>query len=81
MAYHFEKVQKFKFSIVDVDDNAGQGDMIGEAEVMMGSLMGAARQTWTSDLVHAGKKNRGQIIVRTQTIEHSNFEAKWALRW
>lgn len=41
VGYYFEKVQKFKFSLVDVDGNRGEFDMIGEVEVTMGSLMGA----------------------------------------
>ena len=42
LAYFFEKVQHFKFVMVDVD-NGDNFDTIGEVEVKMGSLMGAAR--------------------------------------
>ena len=42
LAYYFEKVQNFKFVMVDVD-NGNNFDVIGEVEVKMGSLMGAAR--------------------------------------
>ena len=56
MAYYFEREQKFKFSMIDIDNDAGtEFDLIGEAEVTMGSLMGAARQTWQSQLMNKGK--------------------------
>ena len=42
LAYYFEKVQNYKFIMVDVD-NGGNYDTIGEVEVKMGSLMGAPR--------------------------------------
>ena len=42
VAYFFEKVQHFKFVMVDVD-NGDNFDLIGEVEVSMGSLMGASR--------------------------------------
>ena len=80
VAYYFEKVQHYKFQMVDVD-NGSNFDVIGEVEVTMGSLMGAPRQTWTADLKHNGKAKRGQIIVRTQAIEETNMVAKWNLRW
>ena len=73
-------MQKFKFVMVDVD-NGDSYDMIGETEVTMGSLMGAVRQTYTANLTHNGNAGRGQLIVRTQAIEHSNFVAKWSLNW
>ena len=39
--YYFEKVQRLKFSVVDVEDS--DYDLIGEVEVTLGSLMGANR--------------------------------------
>ena len=45
--------------MIDIDNNAGQGDMIGEVEVKMGSLMGAKNQTWTANLAHGNNSNRG----------------------
>ena len=82
VAYYFEKIQQFKFVMVDVD-NGNNYDLIGEVEVTMGNLMGASRQTWTSNLTINGNTavNRGQIIVRTEAIEQSNLVAKWCLRW
>jgi hypothetical protein len=44
VAYFFEKIQKFKFVMVDADDDKGESaDTIGEVETTMGSLMGAPR--------------------------------------
>mgnify|MGYP001626783864 CR=1 FL=1 len=46
--------------MVDSDDKTGEeNDIIGEVVTTMGSLMGAARQTFTADLSHQGKQNRG----------------------
>ena len=56
--YFFEKVQHYKFMMVDVD-NGDSYDTIGEVEVTMGNLMGAKRQTWTANLTHNGNQNRG----------------------
>jgi len=42
VGYYFERVQKFKFLMLDVD-NGDNYDVIGEVEVTMGSLMGASR--------------------------------------
>ncbi len=53
VAYYFEKVQKFKFVMVDADDDKGVNcETIGEVETTMGSLMGAPRQTFTANLIH-----------------------------
>ena len=65
VAYWFEKVQRFKFQMVDVDSATGQGDLIGEIETTMGDLMGAKKQMWVGNLTQAGNANRGQIIVRS----------------
>ena len=58
VSYFFEKVQHYKFMMVDVD-NGDSYDTIGEVEVTMGNLMGAKRQTWTANLAANGSQNRG----------------------
>ena len=59
LAYYFEKVQSFRFVMIDVD-NGNNFDEIGQVEVKMGSLMGAPRQTWTGNLTKQGTNgNRG----------------------
>jgi len=56
LAYFFEKVQRYKFMMVDADNTSGSDyDEIGEVETTMGSLMGAARQTFTANLTHKGQ--------------------------
>lgn len=51
--YYFEKIQKFKFEMKDVDKN-DRFDMIGCVEVTMGNLMGAPKQTYSTNLSHNG---------------------------
>lgn len=64
MPYFFEKVQNYKFVMIDGDGD-GDYDTIGEVETTMGALMGALKQTFTADLIKNGQGNRGQLIVRT----------------
>ncbi len=56
--YYFEKVQKLKFVMVDSDDGAGNGDQIGICETTLGNIMGAKQQTFTTDLMEPGKKDK-----------------------
>jgi len=82
VAYFFEKTQHFKFVMVDDDNNSGTDfDEIGSVEVTMGTLVGAPRQTWTGNLIYNGSANRGQIIVRTQSVAQSNLISKFSLSW
>ena len=53
LAYFFEKIQSFKFVLID-GDGGSDYDAIGEVEVTMGKLMGARKQIWTGDLTHNG---------------------------
>ena len=82
VAYFFEKEQSFKFQMIDIDNDAGtEFDIIGEVEVTLGTLMGAARQTWTSNISHNGKPG-GQIVVRTQSMAGAtNYVARFAPNW
>ena len=77
--YFFEKVQNYKFVMIDGDGD-GDYDTIGEVETTMGKLMGALKQTWTADLLKSGQSNRGKIIVRSQAVATSNEVAKMAVR-
>ena len=76
--YFFEKVQNYKFVMIDGDGD-GDYDTIGEVETTMGQLMGALKQTFTADLKKNGQANRGQLIVRTQAIQQSNEVAKMSV--
>ena len=51
VSYWFEREQRFKFEMVDTDGV----ELIGEAEVTMGNMMGAVRQTWISNLMKQGR--------------------------
>ena len=63
------------------DDGGGDYDLIGEAFSSMGAIMGAKAQMWTSNLAKGGSSNQGQIIVRAETVQHSNTTAKFSYRW
>ena len=39
LTYFFEREQKIKFKVMDLDDNAD--DLIGEAETKIGSILGS----------------------------------------
>jgi len=56
--YFFEKVQKLKFVIIDSDDGKGNGDEIGICETTLGNIMGARQQTFTTELIEPGKKDK-----------------------
>ena len=46
----------------------------------MGTLMGSRAQVWTGELTYQGHSNRGQIIVRAETIKASNEVAEFSMR-
>ena len=79
MQYFFEKVQNFKFLIIDGDGSTY--DTIGSVETTMGKLMGAKKQMFTSNLSHEGRSDRGQLIVRTQAVAVSNEVARLNMKW
>ncbi len=82
MNYYFEKVQKLKFVMIDADDNSGSGDEIGICETTLGNIMGARQQTFTTDLIEPGRKDkRGQIIIRAEAIQSSNQQAIFRARF
>ena len=63
--YSFEKLQKLRFVVLDVDVTTLEE--IGYCETTMGNVMGAKNQTLVTDLKYdqkAGK--RGQIMVRAE---------------
>ena len=51
MAYFFEKVQEYKFVLID-GDGGSDYDTIGECQVSMGKLMGAKKQVYTAELTY-----------------------------
>ena len=58
LPYFFEKIQNYKFAMIDGDGGANF-DAIGEIEVTMGKLMGAKKQMFTGELTHNGQGKRG----------------------
>jgi len=54
--------------MIDADNEYGGGDEIGCIETTVGNIMGARQQTFTADLVKGGKTNRGQIIIRADSV-------------
>jgi|Transcript_47183 Ca2+-dependent lipid-binding protein len=80
--YYFEKTQHFRFCMIDSDNSSGTDyDEIGDVTVVMGKLMGAPRQVWTESLSKKGQQ-RGQIIVKTQTVNNqSNLVASFVANW
>ena len=80
LGYFFEKVQNFKFVLID-GDGGGDYDTIGEIEVTMGKLMGAKKQIFTGDLTHQGQGRRGQIIIRAQAVQQTNEVIKMGMNW
>ncbi len=80
VGYFFEKVQNFKFLMIDGDGGADY-DTIGEVIVTMGKLMGAKKQIYTEKLSYQGQQGRGDLIVRTQAIQQSNICAQMRLKW
>jgi len=56
--------------MVDADNEYGGGDEIGYLETTLGNIMGARQQTFTADLVKAGKTGKnGQIIIRADSVQ------------
>lgn len=80
VAYHFEKLQKLKFVLID-DDGSGSYDTIGEVETSMAALMGAKAQTFSAPLVYKGNANRGTVIVRAEAVQESNANAEFSFTW
>ena len=80
VAYHFEKLQKLKFVLID-DDGSGTYETIGEVETSMGAVMGAKAQTFSAQLNHKGNANRGTVIVRAEAVQDSNAHAEFSFRW
>ena len=66
--YFFEKTQKLKFVMEDADTKT-TAEEIGVVETTLASIMGKKAQTFEAELVHHQHKNRGNIIVRAESIK------------
>ena len=81
--YHFEKLQKLKFVMNDIDDDEGKTyDIIGELETTLGAIMHARKMTFMDRLIYQGNEKRnGVLIVRAELVEETNDTAKFRLQW
>lgn len=79
MDFFFEKNQILKFDVLD-DDGGGSFEMIGSYETTLGKIMGSRGQTLTANLLHNGQGNRGEIIVRGDTLNESNKWVQWLIK-
>lgn len=81
--YYFEKEQWVKFEVYDIDGENDR-DFIGVCETTLAKLMTAVKQTYISDLAlpgeEGGKKSRGKIIVRADSVAQSNDEVTFRVR-
>ena len=69
--YYFWQLQKLKFVMVDIDDDAGEKyDTIGEVETTLGSVLHAKNSTFMDRLCFQGEvKKIGVLIVRAESVE------------
>ena len=65
--YYFEKAQKLKFVMEDGDTKT-VSEEIGVVETTLAGIMGKRAQTFEAELLHNSHKNRGNIIVRAESI-------------
>ena len=77
LAYEFHKNKQLKFEVYD-DDDDGKHELIGDIETTIIEIMIADKLTLTRPLQFAGKKNRGILTVRADTVTDCDDEAKLA---
>ena len=73
MDYYFEKIQKIKIEVFDVDPT--RLERIGNFETTLGDIMGSVGTSLTADLTLPNKKNkksRGKIILSAEKVASSN---------
>lgn len=67
--YHFEELQKLKFSVYDIDDvreNLSKADFLGEMECTLGQLVSS--QTYSKALQSSKAKNAGTITITAEEM-------------
>ena len=62
-------------------DSSTSAELIGEVETTLASIMGKKAQTFEAELLHNNKKNRGNIIVRAESMKQSNKTVKMQFTW
>ena len=78
LPYFFEEVQLLRFRFEDGDE--GENDFIGEAEVKLGSIMGA-KGAFEVDLMRKGKTGRGKLVVRAEAVKESRVHVNFMMEW
>lgn len=78
--YFFEKTQKLKF-VMDDGDSKTTSEEIGIVETTLAGIMGKRAQTFEAELIHNQHKNRGNIIVRAESIKQSNKTLNFQISW
>lgn len=78
--YYFEKAQKLKFVMEDGDTKT-VSEEIGVVETTLAGIMGKRAQTFEAELLHNSHKNRGNIIVRAESINQSNKTVQLQFNW
>jgi hypothetical protein len=64
----------------DVDSKTSSEE-IGVVETTLASIMGKRAQTFEAELLHHQHKNRGNIIVRAESLKQSNKTVKMQFSW
>ena len=62
-------------------DSSTSAELIGEVETTLASIMGKRAQTFEAELLHNNQKNRGNIIVRAESMKQSNKTVKMQFTW
>ena len=63
------------------DGDTTSSEEIGTVETTLAGIMGKRAQTFESELLHGQHKNRGNIIVRAESLKQSNKSVKLQLNW
>lgn len=64
----------------DADSNT-TSEEIGVVETTLAGIMGKRAQTFEAELLHKNQKNRGNIIVRAESIKQSNKNLNFQINW
>ena len=79
ISYYFEKDQEIRFEVYDLDPSRSEEQ--GSITTKVGRLVGARNQTYVDKLTHSNKKgDRGEIIVKTDTVKGSNKSLKMTVK-
>ena len=68
--FYFERNQKVKFEVYDIDVTTKE--FIGSYEAPVAKIMGSKGQTLTADLENKGIKKAGQIVIKLEKTSHCN---------